>query len=120
LHTLAHALESVTGYEYFRHGEAVGYGILFAAELSENLALCGKTDVQLLNDVVLSVGPLPALGGIDENEVRKAFTLDKKNVAGSLQMVLLKGIGKPVIVSEQDIPQNVMTKTLTEFLAKWA
>jgi 3-dehydroquinate synthase len=119
-HTLAHALESVTGYEYFRHGEAVGYGILFAAELSENLALCGKTDVQLLNDVVLSVGPLPALGGIDENEVRKAFTLDKKNVAGSLQMVLLKGIGKPVIVSEQDIPQNVMTKTLTEFLAKWA
>lgn len=119
-HTLAHALESVTGYEYFRHGEAVGYGILFAAELSKNLALCDKTDVQLLNDVVQSVGPLPALTGIDPNEVRKAFTLDKKNLAGSLQMVLLKGIGKPVIVSEQDIPPNVMTRVLEEFLAKWA
>jgi 3-dehydroquinate synthase len=119
-HTLAHALESVTGYEYFRHGEAVGYGILFAAELSKNLALCDKIDVQLLNDVVQSVGPLPALTGIDLKEVRKAFTLDKKNLAGSLQMVLLKGIGKPVIVSEQDIPPNVMTRVLEEFLAKWA
>jgi 3-dehydroquinate synthase len=119
-HTLAHALESVTGYEYFRHGEAVGYGILFATELSKNLALCDKIDVQLLNDVVQSVGPLPALTGIDLKEVRKAFTLDKKNLAGSLQMVLLKGIGKPVIVSEQDIPPNVMTRVLEEFLAKWA
>lgn len=119
-HTLAHALEKVTNYEYLRHGEAVGYGILFAAELSKNLALCDKTDVQSLNDVVQSIGPLPALTGIDPDEVRKSFILDKKNVAGALQMVLLKGIGKPVIVSEQDIPPNVMSIVLNEFLAKWA
>ena len=36
-HTLAHALEKVTNYRYFKHGEAVGYGIIFAADLSKSL-----------------------------------------------------------------------------------
>ena len=89
----------------FRHGEAVGYGILFAAELSKNLALCDEKDVNLLHDVVHRVGTLPSLAGIDPDEVLAAFRSDKKVIGGELQMVLLKGIGKPVIVSEKDIPR---------------
>ncbi len=119
-HTLAHALEAVTDYKYFRHGEAVGYGVLFAAELSKSLALCSKKDVELLNDVVQRVGVLPTLSGIDPGEVQKAFRLDKKNISGSLQMILLKGIGKPVIVSEQNIPLSELTKALEKFFEKWA
>ena len=98
-HTLAHALEKVTKYRYFRHGEAVGHGILFAAELSKSLALFGENDVRLLNDVVQCAGMLPSLANIDLDEVIEAFAADKKNLSGSLQVVLLKGIGKPVIVS---------------------
>src|ERR1043166_243819 len=41
-HTFAHAIEKVTDYRRFRHGEAVGYGILFAADLSKFLDLCGE------------------------------------------------------------------------------
>jgi len=115
-HTLAHALEKVTEYRYFRHGEAVGHGILFAAELSKMLALCAENDVKLLNDVVHRAGPLPGLANIDESEVLGAFAADKKNVSGSLQMVLLKGIGKPVIVSERDIPRASFRTCLREFL----
>ena len=59
-HTLAHALEKVTDYKYFKHGEAVGYGILFAAELSKSLAFCDEKDVKLLNDVVHRAGSLAA------------------------------------------------------------
>jgi len=114
-HTLAHALEKVTNYSYFRHGEAVGYGILFAAELSKNLALCPEKDVNLLNDVVRRVGVLPSLAGIDPNEVLAAFRSDKKVIGGELQMVLLKGIGRPVIVSEGDIPRRLLKKTLRQF-----
>lgn len=115
-HTLAHALEKVTDYRYFKHGEAVGYGILYAAELSKTLALCDKKDVKLLYDVVHSVGKLPSLGNIDPQEVFEAFRFDKKHVAGSLQMVLLKGIGKPSIVSGGDIPSSAHTKALKQLL----
>ncbi|MFL6373097.1 MAG: 3-dehydroquinate synthase [Pyrinomonadaceae bacterium] len=113
-HTLAHALEKVTNYVYFRHGEAVGYGILFAAELSKNLALCGEKDVNLLRGVVHRVGTLPSLSGIDTNEVLAAFRSDKKVIGGELQMVLLKGIGKPMIVTENDIPITVLERTLRD------
>lgn len=119
-HTLAHALEKVTAYKYFKHGEAVGYGIMFAAELSKSLALCDEKDVKLLNDVVQRVGPLPSLANIDRQEVLEAFKFDKKHLSGSLQMVLLNGIGKPVIMTEQDIPRSTIQKVLKTFLQKWA
>jgi 3-dehydroquinate synthase len=111
-HTLAHALEKVTNYSYFRHGEAVGNGILFAAELSKNLALCDEKEVNLLRGVVQHVGVLPSLANIDPNEVLAAFRSDKKIIGGELQMVLLEGIGKPVIVSEKDIHHSLLKKTL--------
>lgn len=119
-HTLAHAIEKVTNYRYFKHGEAVGYGISFAAELSKSLALCGEKDVNLLNDVVQSVGSLPPLGDIDGDEVFEAFKFDKKHLSGSLQMILLKGIGKPVILTEKDIPRTTVQKVLKNLLQKWA
>ncbi len=119
-HTLAHALEKVTDYKYFKHGEAVGYGILFAAELSKMLALCDEKDVKLLYDVVHRVGTLPPLSNIDGREVFEAFKFDKKHLAGSLQMVLLKGVGRPVIVKENDIPRVTAEKALKKFLQKWS
>lgn len=117
-HTLAHALEKVTNYRYFKHGEAVGYGILFAAELSKSLALCDEKVVNLLYDVVHRVGTMPSLDGIDATEVIEAFRFDKKNISGSLQMVLLKGLGRPVIVSQRDIPAKAFNTTLKNFLQK--
>ncbi|MEO6051802.1 MAG: 3-dehydroquinate synthase [Pyrinomonadaceae bacterium] len=118
-HTLAHALEKVTDYKYFRHGEAVGYGILFAAQLSKSIALCDEKDVTLLNDVMHRVGPLPPLANIDGKELFEAFKFDKKHLAGSLQMILLKGLGKSVIVGEKDITRVLVQKNLKEFLQKW-
>lgn len=119
-HTFAHALEKVTNYTYLKHGEAVGYGILFAAELSKTLALCTKEDVELLYGVVQSVGPLPSLANVDADRILDAFKLDKKNVSGSLQLVLLKGIGKPVIISDRYIPPAAIKKVLKQFMARWS
>lgn len=119
-HTLGHALEKVTDYKYFKHGEAVGYGIIFAAELSKSLALLDEKDVKLLNDVVRCVGPLPRLANIDPKEVFEAFSFDKKQLSGSLQMVLLRGFGKPVIVSENEIPRSTTQKVLKALLQKYS
>ncbi len=115
-HTLAHALEKVTDYRYFKHGEAVGYGILFAAEVSKMLALMDKTRVKLLNDVVHRAGVLPPLDNIDSRTVFEAFRFDKKFVSGSLQMVLLKDIGDPVIITSDQIPHTTFQKALTKLL----
>jgi 3-dehydroquinate synthetase len=65
-------------------------------------------------------GRLPTLTNIDEKEVLEAFSSDKKHSAGFLQMVLLKGIGKPVIVAENDIPPLTIQKVLKKLLQEWA
>lgn len=117
-HTLAHSLEKVTSYRYLKHGEAVGYGIMFAAELSKKLELLDQNDVKLLNGVMHRVGVLPTLRGIDPARVVETFKYDKKLVNDSLQWILLKGIGNPVIVPNKDIPQSVLRTTIEEILEK--
>jgi 3-dehydroquinate synthase len=112
-HTFAHALEKVTNYRYLKHGEAVGYGILFAAELSKKLELLDNNAVNLLNDVVHRTGKLPPIGHIAPGDVFDAFRFDKKLVGNDLHWILLNGIGKPVIVPQTEIPRRII-RTLTE------
>jgi 3-dehydroquinate synthase len=115
-HTLGHAIEKAAHYKGIYHGEAVGYGILFAAEISKKLANLPQSDVNLLNDVVHRVGRLPSLAGIRFEDVLQAFAIDKKNIAGGLQMILLKKIGAPAIVSIGSGERKVVEATLKQFL----
>jgi 3-dehydroquinate synthase len=115
-HTFAHALEKVTDYKRLKHGEAVGYGILFAAAISKKLAIFDENKLKLLNDVVHRTGTLPGLSGIDEEQVFEAFAFDKKQIGKSLQWILLEDIGKPII--RQDVSTLIVKKTLAEFLEK--
>ena len=115
-HTLAHALEKVTNFKYLKHGEAVGHGIRFAAELSKNLELLSLNEVDLLNDVVRRAGVLPAISHIDPSKVIEAFAYDKKKVGGSLNWVLLRGIGRPVIVPGTTIPMPTIRSTVRSIL----
>jgi 3-dehydroquinate synthase len=117
-HTFAHALEKATDYKYLKHGEAVGYGIMFAAELSKKLELLGQGEVNSLNDVVRRAGPLPAIVDIDQSRIRESFKHDKKRVGDSLQWVLLRGIGKPVIVPDREIPGPAISSTFKTIFQK--
>lgn len=115
-HTFAHAIEKLTNYRYFRHGEAVGHGIIFAGELSKKLELLSGNEVELLNDVVHRAGDLPSLRKIDPAEVLEAFKYDKKNIGSSVQWILLKGIGEPVIVSQDAIPATALKDVIRTVL----
>ncbi|HEU4767435.1 MAG TPA: 3-dehydroquinate synthase [Pyrinomonadaceae bacterium] len=97
-HTTAHALEAVTNYRTFRHGEAVGYGMLVAGELSRNLGLLDSGDLELLREAVNLCGPLPRADNLDLNQIIGALKHDKKSVAGQINWVLLEGVGLPKIV----------------------
>ena len=117
-HTLGHALEKVTDYKYFKHGEAVGYGILFASELSKTLELLPANELKLLNDVFHDIGELPDAGDIETEKVVQAFSFDKKNIGRALQWILLKRIGEPVIMSNEEISQNSIKRSLEKILQK--
>src|SRR5215213_3962460 len=98
-HTTAHALETITNYRYFRHGEAVGYGMLVAGELSRNLGFIDSGDLESLRDAVRLCGPLPRADNLDTNQIIGALKHDKKSVGGQINWVLLEGIGRPRIVA---------------------
>lgn len=111
-HTTGHALEQVTGYKYFKHGEAVGYGLLAALEISKRLELCPTDSINLLNDVVGIVGVLPDASNISVRDVLKSIEFDKKSGGGSVQWVLLEDIGKPIILSGSEIPPRVIEESI--------
>lgn len=111
-HTTAHALEAVTNYRSLRHGEAVGYGMLVAGEISKDLGLLSDAELESLRRAVALCGPLPTLKKIDRKQIVQSFRHDKKRVAGEVNWVLLNGIGSPQIVNEKEISQRVLRRAL--------
>ena len=117
-HTVAHALESVTGYRRFRHGEAVGHGMLVAGELSKDLGLLQSSELELLRQGVRLCGPLPSAAGIDLNEIAGAIARDKKVSRGQVQWILLERIGQPRIVNGKGISPHVLRHSLMNGLGR--
>ena len=113
-HTIAHAVETVTSYKRFRHGEAVGQGMLVAGELSKNLGLLNQTELELLNKAVSLCGPLPSAKDLDERAVVDALANDKKRTGGSVQWVLLERIGCPRIVDGKEISPALLRRSIRE------
>jgi len=111
-HTTAHALEAITNYRVFRHGEAVGYGMLVAGEISKNLGLLGTDELESLHEAVRLCGPLPRANNLDVNEIIRSLQHDKKSVAGKINWVLLEGIGRPRIVEGSQVSARVLRLSL--------
>ena len=111
-HTTAHALETITNYRYFRHGEAVGYGMLVAGELSRNLGLIDSGELKTLRDAVSLCGPLPRADNLDTAAIMRALKHDKKSVSGQINWVLLEGIGRPKIVEGRLISAKTLRLSL--------
>jgi 3-dehydroquinate synthase len=110
-HTAGHALESVTRYRRYRHGEAVAYGMLVAAELAVARGALAERDRQALADVIACLGPLPPIADVSSAQILEAMQHDKKMVAGRLNFVLPTAIGATTIVD--DVTGKEMKKALT-------
>ncbi len=99
-HTAGHALEAVTRYRRYRHGEAVAYGMLVASELAVARGALAAAARKALGDLITSLGPLPAVGDVSSREVIEAMGHDKKVVDGRLHFVLPTAIGATTIVND--------------------
>jgi len=99
-HTAGHAIEAVTRYRRFRHGEAVGYGMLVAAQLARARGALAETDRKALADLIASMGPLPPIADLSTAQMLEAMQHDKKVVAGRLHFVLPTTVGATTIVDD--------------------
>lgn len=115
-HTIGHALEQLTEYKQLKHGEAVAYGMLAAADLSKRLGKLNENDINLLNEVLLSVGKLPELKNTASEQVIAALAHDKKAVGDSFKWILLERIGRAAITDNKEIPFEFVRDSLRVIL----
>ena len=99
-HTIGHALEALTDYRRFRHGEAIGYGMLAATRLSVMRGALSEDDEQRIKDIIRALGSLPRVNDLRASEALDVIARDKKVVSGRLHFVLAASIGATVIVSD--------------------
>lgn len=116
-HTFGHAIESHQGYGNWLHGEAVGAGMIMAADLSQRLGYLQTQDVEHLSQL-LKAASLPVKGPADmtcEDYIGR-MAVDKKVLDGALRLVLLREIGDAYITSE--VPRQLLNETLIAYGAK--
>jgi 3-dehydroquinate synthase len=109
-HTAGHALEAVTKYRRFRHGEAVAYGMLAASALAAARGVFPEDDRAALAAHIMQMGPLPPVGDLSAAEVTEATRRDKKVLAGRLHFVLPTTIGATTTVT--DVTPEELTRAL--------
>jgi 3-dehydroquinate synthase len=93
-HTFAHALESVTRYRKYLHGEAVGWGMIAASKLAVASGIFAQRDAARVVHLTARVGPLPEWPSVPPARLVAAMQADKKTRAGRLRFVLPERIGK--------------------------
>jgi 3-dehydroquinate synthase len=93
-HTIGHAIETVTEYKRFLHGEAVAIGMYLEARLSRMLNLIDEGQVSRIKQVIDSYGlPSEKPANINAHSIFLSMQLDKKAVAGELKFILPEKIG---------------------------
>jgi 3-dehydroquinate synthase len=92
-HTFGHALESVTRYRHFQHGEAIAWGMMCGALLGHEVAGTPADVVSRIVALVRQIGPLPSWPDAKPAEIIDAMRSDKKARGGKLRFVLAKKLG---------------------------
>jgi 3-dehydroquinate synthase len=111
-HTIGHAIEAISGYGTYLHGEAISIGQVAAAELSAALSGLPPSDVERIANLFRESG-LPTsirLGAQQRKKLFGAMKLDKKVSAGEIKFVLAERIGK--VLWGQKVPQDLIEQVL--------
>ena len=99
-HTFGHALEAETGYGTLLHGEAVAIGMVLAARLSNQLGLSDDADSRRLESLLRACDlPTTIPAGYSFERLIERMRLDKKNLGGTMRLILWRGIGHAEVVA---------------------
>ena len=112
-HTFGHAIETGLGYGAWLHGEAVGCGMVLAADLSRRMGWLTDRDVARIRELIERAGlPVTPPPQLDAARMRELMAVDKKVIEGQLRLVLLRRIGEAVVTA--DFPPKLLDATLEE------
>ena len=107
-HTIGHAIEAVTGYTRYLHGEAVAVGMHAAGIISVEMRLLSARELARQQAALAACGLPEAVTGVDLDAILDATRSDKKVRSGALKWVLLDTIGRAVV--RDDVPPEVVRR----------
>lgn len=93
-HTIGHAIEVLTNYKKFTHGEAIAIGMCSEAKIAERLGYLSREEVERQNNLLRAIGLRIELPKFGAGRILNIMRRDKKAVAAKIQVVLPAGIGK--------------------------
>ena len=108
-HTFGHAIEAGMGYGVWLHGEAVGCGMVMAADLSHRLGFIDAQSKDRIVAVVKAAGLPTVAPDLGVARWLELMEVDKKNEGGEIKFILLKPLGASIITT---VPQDVLFQTL--------
>ncbi|WP_233588333.1 bifunctional shikimate kinase/3-dehydroquinate synthase AroKB [Herminiimonas sp. KBW02] len=109
-HTFGHAIEAGMGYGVWLHGEAVGCGMVMAADLSHRLGFIDAQTKDRIAAVVKAAGLPTVAPDLGTERWLELMEVDKKNEGGQIKFILLKPLGTSVIMP---VPQEALLQTLS-------
>ncbi len=110
-HTFGHAIEALTNYSKYKHGEAVAIGMVMAGKFAVKLGICDAQVPERIEKLLEAIGLETHVDGLEPKEFLAAMKLDKKVKGGTLRFVLPKAIGE---VSLCDISDGDTLNFLTD------
>ena len=93
-HTLGHAVETLTGYTRYLHGEAVAIGMVQAARISQHFGFCSEADRDRIESLVKALGLPTELPSFPARQYQEALSHDKKVRESGLLFICNLGIGE--------------------------
>ena len=114
-HTIAHALEAVTGYTALLHAEAVSIGMMGAGHISNQMGMLSDDELARQRQLLESYGLPLSYPGMDVAAVTDTMQSDKKVRDRAINWVLLDGIGNGV--SRMQVPSNLVRSALRQLAA---
>ncbi|MCL6477025.1 MAG: 3-dehydroquinate synthase [Peptococcaceae bacterium] len=106
-HTVGHAVESLTNYNTYKHGEAVAIGMSAAARMAFRMGLIGQQERDRVISLLMRAGlPVDVPAGLGKRELLRAMHRDKKVISSRLTFVLPVAVGKAGIF--RDVGEDII------------